>query len=131
MIYDVDMETLPREDLYKLQLARLQNLCERLYANVPFYRTLLENCGYAPGDIHSLDDLKNLPFTNKQDLRDNYPYGMFAVPRDTIVRLHASSGTTGKATVVGYTKRDIENWSELVARCLSDRKSTRLNSSHL
>lgn len=119
MIYDVDMETLPREDLYKLQLARLQNLCERLYANVPFYRTLLENCGYAPGDIHSLDDLKNLPFTNKQDLRDNYPYGMFAVPRDTIVRLHASSGTTGKATVVGYTKRDIENWSELVARCLS------------
>lgn len=119
MIYDVDMETLPREDLYKLQLSRLQNLCERLYANVPFYQNLLQNCGYAPGDVRSFDDLSNLPFTTKQDLRDNYPYGLFAAPRDTIVRLHASSGTTGKATVVGYTKRDIENWSELVARCLS------------
>ena len=118
MIFNVDQETLPREDLAKLQLLRLQNQCERVYANVPFYRKAFDDNNLNPGMIRSLDDLASLPFTVKQDLRDNYPYGMLAVPKDTVVRLHASSGTTGKATVVGYTKRDIDNWSDMMARCL-------------
>ena len=118
MIFNVEQETLPREDLAKLQLLRLQNQCERVYANVPFYRKAFDENNLNPGMIRSLEDLALLPFTVKQDLRDNYPYGMFAVPKDTIVRLHASSGTTGKATVVGYTQRDIANWSEMMARCL-------------
>lgn len=116
MIYDVDRETLPREELEALQLRRLQNLCERVYANVPHYRKRFEEAGITPSDIKSLNDLKYLPFTEKQDLRNNYPFGLFAVPKDTIVRLHASSGTTGKATVVGYTQRDVNNWAELMAR---------------
>lgn len=119
MIFDVDRETLPREALEELQLKRLQNLCERVYANVPHYRHRFEEAGITPADIKKLDDLKYLPFTEKQDLRNNYPFGLFAVPRDTIVRLHASSGTTGKATVVGYTKRDLENWAELMARAFA------------
>ncbi|MFV0349455.1 MAG: phenylacetate--CoA ligase family protein [Halodesulfovibrio sp.] len=116
MIYDVDRETLPREELEALQLRRLQNLCERVYANVPHYRKRFDEAGVNPSDIKSLNDLKYLPFTEKQDLRNNYPFGLFAVPKDTIVRLHASSGTTGKATVVGYTQRDLNNWAELMAR---------------
>lgn len=116
MIYDVDRETLPREELEALQLRRLQNLCERVYANVPHYRKRFDEAGIKPSDIKSLNDLKYLPFTEKQDLRNNYPFGLFAVPKDTIVRLHASSGTTGKATVVGYTQRDVNNWAELMAR---------------
>jgi phenylacetate-CoA ligase len=116
MIYDVDRETLPREELEALQLRRLQNLCERVYANVPHYRKRFDEAGVNPSDIKSLKDLKYLPFTEKQDLRNNYPFGLFAVPKDTIVRLHASSGTTGKATVVGYTQRDLNNWAELMAR---------------
>ncbi|UZP68232.1 phenylacetate--CoA ligase [Desulfovibrio mangrovi] len=116
MIYDVDRETLPREELEALQLRRLKNLCERVYANVPHYRKRFDEAGVNPSDIKSLSDLKYLPFTEKQDLRNNYPFGLFAVPKDTIVRLHASSGTTGKATVVGYTQRDVNNWAELMAR---------------
>ncbi len=116
MIYDVERETLPREELDALQLRRLQNLCERVYANVPHYRKRFDEAGITPSDIKSLNDLKYLPFTEKQDLRNNYPFGLFAVPKDTIVRLHASSGTTGKATVVGYTQRDVNNWAELMAR---------------
>ena len=119
MIFDIDKETLPREDLEALQLRRLKDLCNRVYANVPFYRRRFEERGIAPSDIRSLNDLKLLPFTEKQDLRNNFPYGMFAVPPQNIVRLHASSGTTGKATVVGYTRRDLDNWSDLMARCLS------------
>lgn len=119
MIFEEDKETLPREELAALQLTRLQNLVARLYALVPFYKNKFDAIGLSPEDIRSLDDLKLLPFTEKQDLRDNYPYGMFAAPKASIVRLHASSGTTGKATVVGYTRRDLENWATLMARCLT------------
>jgi len=116
MIYDVHNETLPREDLEKLQLRRLQALCDRVYATVPFYKKKFDEKGIKPADIKSLKDISLLPFTQKQDLRDQYPFGLFAVPKDQIVRIHSSSGTTGKATVVGYTKRDIENWGQLMAR---------------
>ena len=118
MIFNVEMETLPREDLEKLQLTRLKALVERVYHNVPFYRKKLDEAGMHPSDVKSLKDLRKLPFTLKQDMRDNYPYGLFAVPKDNVVRIHASSGTTGKATVVGYTQRDVDNWAELVARSL-------------
>lgn len=119
MIFDQHKETLPREELEALQLKRLRYQCERVYANVPFYRKAFDQVGIHPSDVKSLDDLARLPFTEKQDMRDAYPYGLFAVPIDTIVRLHASSGTTGKATVVGYTKRDLDNWAELMARSLA------------
>ncbi|MES9995034.1 AMP-binding protein [Desulfovibrio aminophilus] len=119
MIFDVDMETLPREDLEALQLRRLQALAERVYENVPFYRKRFEERGLKPGDIKSLADIRLLPFTEKQDLRNHYPFGLFAVSRDNIVRIHSSSGTTGKATVVGYTRRDIRNWSRLMGRCFA------------
>ena len=119
VIFNIDKETLPREDIEALQLRRLQDLCSRVYANVPFYRKRFDESGIKPGDIKSLADLKNLPFTEKQDLRNYYPFGLFAVPRDNIVRLHASSGTTGKAVVVGYTARDLHNWAELAGRSLS------------
>ncbi len=119
MIFNVERETLPREDLEALQLRRLKDVCARVYANVPFYRRRFEERGLSPEDIKSLDDIALLPFTEKQDLRNNYPFGLFAVPRETIVRLHASSGTTGKSTVVGYTRRDLETWAELMARCLA------------
>ena len=102
-----------------MQLRRLRDLCDRVYANVPFYRKRFDEAGITPADIKSLADLKLLPFTEKQDLRNYYPFGLFAVPRDHIVRLHASSGTTGKAVVVGYTARDLENWAELMARSMS------------
>lgn len=116
MIFNQKMETLPREDLEQLQLRRLQNLVTRVYANVPFYRKKMDEMGVSPGDIRTLSDVKLLPFTQKQDLRNHYPFGLFAVPKESIVRLHASSGTTGKATVVGYTQRDLENWAECIAR---------------
>ncbi|SHN66986.1 phenylacetate--CoA ligase family protein [Desulfovibrio litoralis] len=119
MIYDVDKETMPREELEALQLKRLVNVCQRVYANVKHYTKKFDEAGITPLDIKSLDDLKRLPFTEKQDLRDNFPYGLFAVPKENIVRIHASSGTTGKATVVGYTKRDVDNWADMMARCLS------------
>lgn len=119
MIYDIRHETMPREDLESLQLRRLQTSLERAYAMVPFYRKRFQEAGITPGQIRSLADLKNVPFTTKQDLRDNYPFGMFAVPMDMVVRIHASSGTTGKPTVVGYTARDIQTWAELMARSLA------------
>jgi phenylacetate-CoA ligase len=114
--YNEEFETLPRPALEALQLKRLQNALERVYANVPFYRTSFDMAGIRPGDVHSLADLQRLPFTTKQDMRDSYPYGLFAAPLEEIVRIHASSGTTGKPTVVGYTHKDIETWSELMAR---------------
>ncbi len=117
MIYNEEYETLPREVLEILQLKRLQQVVSRVYHTVGFYRKSFDDAGVSPEDIKSLDDLRRFPFTTKQDLRDNYPFGMFAVPMSSVVRLHASSGTTGRSTVVGYTKRDIENWSELMARC--------------
>ena len=119
MIFNYAMETLPREELEKLQLRRLQDVCKRVYATVPFYRQKFEEAGLTPHDIRTLDDLKLLPFTEKQDTRDHSPFGLFAVPRNLVARIHASSGTTGKSTVVGYTKRDLEHWSDLMARCLS------------
>ncbi len=119
MILDMEFETMPREALESIQLRRLQSTVERAYAMVPFYREKFREAGVLPGDIRSLEDLKQLPFTTKQDLRDNYPYGMFAVPMDSVVRIHASSGTTGQPTVVGYTARDIDTWSNLMARSLA------------
>jgi len=116
MIWNDDFETLPREAIESLQLKRLQQTVERVYAAVPFYRDSFTKAGIKPADIKSLKDLQHLPFTLKQDMRDSYPYGLFAVPLEQIVRIHASSGTTGKPTVVGYTRRDIDNWTELVAR---------------
>jgi phenylacetate-CoA ligase len=119
MIYDIDFETMPREAIESIQLRRLQVTLSRVYATVPFYRRKFEAAGITPADIKSLKDLQRLPFTTKQDLRDNYPYDMFAVPMNNVVRIHASSGTTGQPTVVGYTKRDIDTWAELMARSLS------------
>jgi len=119
MIYDEEFETLPREAIEAIQLKRLQDLVERVYATVPFYKKAFDDKGIKPGDIRGLADLNKLPFTMKQDLRDNYPFGMFATPLDNVIRIHASSGTTGKPTVVGYTRRDIDTWSELMARTLS------------
>jgi len=119
MIWDEEFETLPKEAIEALQLKRLRSLVDRVYGTVPFYRGKLEESGYRPGDIRSLSDLSRLPFTTKTDLRDTYPFGMFAVPMERVVRIHASSGTTGKPVVVSYTRRDIDTWSELMARTLS------------
>jgi phenylacetate-CoA ligase len=116
MIYNEDFETLPRPALEALQLKRLKSTLARVYANVPFYKESLDKAGITPDDVKSLEDLPKLPFTYKQDMRDSYPYGLFAVPMVDIVRIHASSGTTGKPTVVGYTRKDIDIWSELMAR---------------
>jgi phenylacetate-CoA ligase len=117
MFWNEEFETLPREAIESLQLKRLQQTVQRVYATVPFYRESFKKANLTPDDIKSLDDLKKIPFTLKSDMRDSYPYGLFAAPLDEIVRIHASSGTTGKPTVVGYTQRDIDNWSELMARC--------------
>jgi phenylacetate-CoA ligase len=119
MIYNVEFETLPREALEAIQVRRLQATLERVYAVVPFYRAKFQEAGITPAAIKTLKDLQRVPFTTKQDLRDNYPFGLFAVPMDNVVRIHASSGTTGKPTVVGYTARDISTWSELMARALA------------
>ncbi len=116
MIWNDEFETLPREVIESLQVKRLRQTLERVNATVPFYREQFRKAGVTPEQIKSLDDLRRLPFTLKQDMRDNYPYGLFAVPLEQIVRIHASSGTTGKPTVVGYTRRDIDTWSELMAR---------------
>ncbi len=119
MIYDEEYETLPREALEAIQLKRLQRVVEKVYATVPFYKKAFDENGVKPDDIRHLEDLQKLPFTMKQDLRDNYPFAMFATPMQNVVRIHASSGTTGKPTVVGYTRRDIDTWSELMARTLA------------
>ncbi len=119
MIRDVKHETMPREDLEALQLKRLQAVVERVYHLVPFYHRRMDEMGVKPEHIRTLADLSLLPFTTKQDLRDNYPFGMFAAPMDQVVRIHASSGTTGKSTPVAYTQRDLETWSELMARTLA------------
>ncbi|MDI6852360.1 MAG: phenylacetate--CoA ligase [Deltaproteobacteria bacterium] len=119
MIFDSEHETLPREALEGLQLRRLQAVVERVYHLVPFYRRRLDEVGVKPEHIRTLADLELLPFTTKQDIRDNYPFGMFAAPMEQIVRLHASSGTTGKPTPVGYTQRDLDTWAELIARTLT------------
>jgi len=118
MIYNEEFETMPREALEAIQLRRLQSVAARVYNTVPFYKKSFDEAGVKPDSIRTLDDLRKLPFTYKDNLRDNYPFGMFTVPMDNVVRIHASSGTTGKPTVVGYTARDIQTWSELMARTL-------------
>ena len=112
-------ECMPREEMSRVQNERLVNTVKRIYHNVPFYREKMQKKGVEPGDIKSIQDLSKLPFTYKQDLRDTYPYGMFAIPLSEIVRIHASSGTTGRQTVVGYSRRDIDTWAEVMARTLS------------
>lgn len=119
MIWNETKECMSRDEMTVLQSARLVKTVDRVYHNVPFYRKKMQQLGLEPGDIKGIEDLPKLPFTTKSDLRDNYPFGLFAVPQSEIVRVHASSGTTGKATVVGYTRRDLEIWSECVARALS------------
>lgn len=118
MYYQPDIETMSREDLEALQLERLQALVKRVYQKIPFYKESFDKAGINPEDIKSLGDLTKLPFTVKQDMRDAYPFGLFAVPRKDVVRVHCSSGTTGTATVVGYTQKDLENWGDCFARAL-------------
>lgn len=118
MYYQPDIETMSREDLEALQLERLKALVKRVYQKIPFYKESFDKAGINPEDIKSLADLTKLPFTVKQDMRDAYPFGLFAVPRKDVVRVHCSSGTTGTATVVGYTQKDLENWGDCFARAL-------------
>ena len=118
-MYDPNAETMPREALIALQTARLKQTLDRAYANVPHYRKKFDAAGVSPADFKSLSDIVRFPFTLKTDLRDNYPFGMFAVSREQLLRVHASSGTTGKPTVVGYTKRDLDTWADLMARCFA------------
>ncbi len=119
MYWDEKVECMSRDELAALQLARLQDAVRRNYEHVAAYRKAMEEKGIVPQDIKTLDDVKNLPFTTKQDLRDSYPYGRVAVPMTEIIRTHASSGTTGKPTVVCYTKKDIDTWADLIARALT------------
>lgn len=119
MILHSDFETMPREELEALQLKRLKATVERCYHTVKFYRNAMDELGVKPEHIRQLSDLRHLPYTKKEHLRENYPFGLFAVPTEQVVRVHASSGTTGKPTVVGYTRRDIRTWAQLVARCLA------------
>ncbi len=119
MIWNERIECMSREEMRALQSEKLIDLVNRVYNNVDFYRRKMDEIGIKPSDIQSIDDIIKLPFTYKSDLRDHYPFGMFAVPMQKIVRLHASSGTTGKPTTVGYTHNDIANWGEALARCLT------------
>lgn len=119
MIWNETKECMSRDEIHNLQSARLRKMVDRVYHSVEFYRKKMQQMGLEPGDIRSIDDLSKLPFTTKNDLRDNYPFGLFAVPQSEVVRIHASSGTTGKATVVGYTRKDIDLWQECVARVLA------------
>ena len=116
MFFQKDIETMPRSELERLQLERLRRIVDYCRANVPFYAKRLETAGISGDKIKTLSDVKYIPMTTKADIRDNYPYGLFAVPLKKIVRIHASSGTTGKPTVVGYTRSDLANWSDCVAR---------------
>ncbi|MEW6234353.1 MAG: phenylacetate--CoA ligase [Candidatus Omnitrophota bacterium] len=117
-VWNPEFECLPEEATRALQLKRLVNTVSRLIENVPFYRNRLKNASVTPDSIRSLDDLRRIPFTTKDDLREHYPYGLLATPMEKVVRIHASSGTTGKPTVVPYSRKDLDTWSELVARLL-------------
>lgn len=119
MIWNENKECMSRDEMTKIQSARLVKLVDYVYHNVEFYRKKMQALNLEPGDIKSIEDITKLPFTTKDDLRDNYPFGLFAVPDSEIVRIHASSGTTGKATVVGYTRKDLDIWAECVARCFA------------
>ena len=119
MFWEADRECMDREELEQLQFERLQSTLNRTYSNVPFYRKKFDDLGILPEEISSLVDFSRLPFTAKEDLREHYPYGHFAVPLREVVRIHASSGTTGAVTVVGYTRNDVRAWSNLTARVLT------------
>ncbi len=119
MVQNQELEYRSRDEIESLQIKGLRKLVTRLSSSVPFYRDRLAEAGIGPDDIRTLDDLDGIPFTEKQDLRDHYPFGLFAVPMDRVARIHASSGTTGKMTVVGYTLKDIDTWAELMARSLA------------
>ena len=116
MFYEEELETMPREELEQLQLERAQKLVKYVYDRIPLYKERFDDAGVSPDDLVTLDDLRKFPFTVKQDLRDAYPFGMFAVPMDEVARVHCSSGTTGTASVVGYTVRDLEEWGDCFAR---------------
>ena len=131
MIWNETFECMTREDMHLCQSRRLIDMVARVYHNVPFYRKKMQELGISPEDIRGVEDLHKLPFTTKNDLRDNYPYGMFAVPMSEIVRIHASSGTTGKPTVVGYSRKDLATWSEVMARTLSCAGITRTDFVHV
>ena len=118
--WNKEIECAPRSEIEALQSYRLSRTIRRVYENVAPYRKKMDEAGVRPEDIKSIADLSKLPFTTKQDLRNNYPYGMFAVPSSEVVRIHASSGTTGKQTVVGYTSHDIDVWAECAARALTN-----------
>lgn len=130
-MYNPEAETMPVEKLRELQSERLRDTVRRVYENVPMYRQRFDDLGISPADIRDISDITRLPFTTKQDLRDNYPYGLFAVPMDDVVRIHASSGTTGKQTVVGYTRNDIDTWGEVMARTLGAGGVTRKDIGHI
>lgn len=119
MIWNETKECMSRDEMSNMQGARLKKMVDRVYHNVEFYRKKMQVMGLEPGDIKGIEDITKLPFTTKEDLRDNYPFGLIAIPESEVVRIHASSGTTGKATVVGYSRRDIEIWQECVARVLA------------
>ena len=119
MIWNESIECMDRETLRKLQGIRLKKTVEHVYHNTPFYRKKMQEMGVTPDDIQSIDDIVKLPFTTKHDLRDNYPFGLMATPMSEIVRIHASSGTTGKPTVVGYTRKDLSSWTECLARAFT------------
>ena len=125
------MECATLDEMRALQSFRLQKTVKRVYANVPYYRDMMDKAGVKPEDIRSVDDLHLLPFTCKQDLRDTYPYGLFAAPMEDVVRLHASSGTTGKQIVVGYTRKDLDMWSDCVARALTAAGATKSDFMHV
>ncbi|WP_432703792.1 phenylacetate--CoA ligase [Methanothermobacter thermautotrophicus] len=125
MIWNPEAECMSQEEKQELQLRRLQNTVKRAYENVPYYNKRLKEAGVFPEDIETLDDIEKLPFTTKNDLREAYPFGMFAVPDEEIVEVHTSSGTTGKPVVSGYTSRDLEIWSEVMARALTMGMATR------
>ena len=115
----MNVETLPRDRMTELQASRLAHTVRTVAERVPFYRERFAAAGVRPEDIRSLDDLRHLPFTGKTDLRDHYPFGFLAVPREQVVRIHASSGTTGKPVVAAYTRRDLDLWAEVMARSLA------------
>ncbi|MBP5536791.1 MAG: phenylacetate--CoA ligase, partial [Bacteroidales bacterium] len=119
MYFNEKVETMDRAQLRELQSQRLVNIVKYTYDNVEFYRKRMDEAGVKPEDIKSIDDISKLPFMQKKDLRDYYPFGTFAAPLKDIVRFHASSGTTGKPIVAGYTRNDLDNWAEGVARCLT------------
>ncbi|MDR1630310.1 MAG: phenylacetate--CoA ligase [Oscillospiraceae bacterium] len=129
--YQPEIETASRETLHEIQSKRLAEAVKRVYENVPFYKAKFDEHGISPGDIKSIDDITKLPFTVKQDLRDNYPYGLFAVPKEDLVRIHASSGTTGKQTVVAYTKNDLDVWTDGTARALVAAGATKSDYVHV